>query len=83
MRLSGIRTPASGSETRRESVTALDGETEIKRDDSFVSLVVLEGSVTAEYEGGSLSAPKGGSIFIPAGLKVKISGKAEILSSRV
>lgn len=62
---------------------SLDGETEIKRDDSFVSLVVLEGSVTAEYEGGSLSAPKGGSIFIPAGLKVKISGKAEILSSRV
>lgn len=61
----------------------LDGETEIKRDDSFVSLVVLDGNVTAEYEDGSLSAGKGGSIFIPAGLKVKISGKAEILSSRV
>ena len=28
--ISGIRTPASGSETRRESVTVLDGETEIQ-----------------------------------------------------
>ena len=62
---------------------SLGGETELSLSDSFISLLVLDGELNIAWDGGSISAKKGGSIFIPADLKVKISGKAEILYSRV
>ena len=62
---------------------SLDGETELSLNDSFISLLVLDGELDLEWDGGSLSAKKGGSIFVPADFEVKISGKAEILYSRV
>ena len=62
---------------------SLDGETELSLKDSFISLLVLDGELNLEWDGGSLSAKKGGSIFVPADFEVKISGKAEILYSRV
>lgn len=62
---------------------SLDGETKLSLSDSFISLLVLDGELNVAWEGGSLSAKKGGSIFIPADFEVKISGKAEILYSRV
>ena len=61
----------------------LDGETELSLSDSFISLLVLDGELNLRWNGGSISAKKGGSIFIPADFRVKISGKAEILYSRV
>lgn len=62
---------------------SLDGETDLCLRDSFISLLVLSGELNIAWGGGSLSAKKGGSIFIPADFEVKISGKAEILYSRV
>lgn len=62
---------------------SLDGETKLSLGDSFISLLVLKGELNVAWDGGSISAKKGGSIFIPADFEVKISGKAEILYSRV
>ena len=62
---------------------SLDGEAKLALGDSFISLLVLDGELNIAWDGGSLSAKKGGSIFIPADFEVKISGKAEILYSRV
>lgn len=61
----------------------LDGKTEIYSDDSFVSLVVLNGDATLEWNGEKISLNKGASVFIPAGITVMISGSAEILMSWV
>ncbi len=61
----------------------LNGETEIISNDSFVSLVVLEGELELLYGGDVLKASKGDSIFIPCDVSTKISGKAEILYSKV
>lgn len=61
----------------------LDGKTEIGNDDSFVSLVVLNGDATLEWNGEEISINKGASVFIPAGITVMISGSAEILMSWV
>ena len=61
----------------------LDGKTEIGNDDSFVSLVVLNGDATLEWNGEKISLNKGASVFIPAGITVMISGSAEILKSWV
>jgi len=62
---------------------SLNGKTEIFKKDTFVSLVVLDGELTVTFDDGKIQAAKGGSIFIPAGVRVKIHGKAELLCSFV
>lgn len=61
----------------------LNGETELLNNDCFVSLVVLSGEAEICYEGVSIKAQKGGSVFIPCGISVKLSGNAEILYSTI
>lgn len=61
----------------------LDGKTEICNYDSFVSLVVLNGEASLEWNSEQISLNKGTSVFIPAGITVMISGNAEILKSWV
>lgn len=65
------------------NLISLDGEAQLKETGSFVSLVLLDGAAELKYSGGALSLKKGGSVFIPAGLQFSVSGKAEILFSRV
>ena len=59
----------------------LDGEKEINTENGFVSLLVLSGKITVKYSDGTVNAEKGGSIFIPQGLKVMLCGKAEVICS--
>ena len=61
----------------------LNGETEIYKKDSFVSLFTLEGEAVLEYDGGQMLIKKADSIFIPAGIKTKLKGKANVLISYV
>jgi len=55
----------------------------IKNDDSFVSLLVLDGEIELKYSDITEKCVKGDSIFIPAGISAEISGNAEILESFV
>ena len=55
----------------------------INKTDSFVSLVVLEGSAKLSWDSQELPLKKGDSIFIPAALQVNLIGEAEILYSCV
>ncbi len=61
----------------------LDGETKILNSDSFVSLVILDGEIELFYGDDIIKASKGDSIFIPCNVLTKISGKAEILYSKI
>ncbi len=60
----------------------LSGEFTIQSD-GFVSAVVLSGEAAASWVGGSVEMKKGSSLFIPAGVKTVLSGRAEVLLSRV
>ncbi len=60
----------------------LDGDYDINCD-GFTSAVVLSGDVKAAWDGGELSMTKGSSLFIPAGIETKLSGRGEVLLSRV
>ena len=64
-------------------VISLNDAMEIYSKESFASLVILDGEVTLKWNDGEIKTQKGGSIFIPANLKVEINGKAEILYSLV
>ena len=59
----------------------LDGTKSFYSDESLISALILDGELTVKYLDGELSAKKGDSILIPAGLNVEISGKAEVLLS--
>ena len=65
------------------SLLELDGNTEIHCKDSFTSLLVLEGKVTVKWKDGEIEASKGASIFVPADCSTKLSGKAELMVSRI
>lgn len=61
----------------------LNGEAEFGREDSFVSVVVLNGECSYSFGGEETILKKGSSIFLPAGIKININGNAEILKSWV
>ncbi len=58
---------------------SLDGNVGIYDNDSFISFVVLDGELTLSYTGGMMRLKKGDSVFLPAGLKSRLCGTAEIL----
>ena len=65
------------------NILTLNGEFIINSKDSFISLVVLDGSLSLSCHDYTIEASKGDSIFIPTGLKTKLSGMSEILYSYV
>lgn len=65
------------------NVIELCEELQICEKDSFVSLVVLDGEMTVTWGEDEICAKKGDSIFVPANFKINLSGKAQILYSKV
>ena len=61
----------------------LDGELTLGLDESFASIILLEGDAVLSCNGEELTLSKGASVFLPAGLSAKLSGKAQILYSFV
>ena len=61
------------------SLIKLDGNVGVYDNDSFISLLILDGEVSISYTGGMMKLKKGDSLFLPAGLKTRVSGTAEIL----
>ncbi len=57
----------------------LDGNVGVYDNDSFISLLILDGEVSLSYTGGMMRLKKGDSVFLPAGLKITLCGAAEIL----
>ena len=60
----------------------LNGEKEVDTENSFVSLLVLSGEITVKYDGGEISAQKGGSILVPHGVKASVCGNAEVIYTK-
>ena len=64
-------------------IISLNKSFTIESNESFVSLIVLEGATNLRFNNDEFNAKKGDSIFIPAGFKVKLKGEAEILYSYI
>lgn len=61
----------------------LDGNVGIYDNDSFISLLILDGEASLSYTGGMMKLKKGDSVFVPASLKIRLCGAAEILYSHL
>ena len=59
----------------------LNGKKEFFSQNSFVSILVIDGAITVKYYGGSFGAGKGGSILIPRNLRAHIEVKGELICS--
>ncbi len=77
-----IRKLASCDFFTAEIVNLEDSYT-VKNEQSFVSLLVLDGNATLCWDKDSLSLKKGDSVFVPANFEVSLSGKAQLLCSCV
>ena len=86
------KTTVKGQDSYRElakcslfgtGVIKLKDKFSIKTNDSFTSLLVLEGNAHLKWKKGEMELKKGDSIFIPADFEVNLTGDAEILSSYV
>ncbi len=58
---------------------SLNGIKDIYSPDSFVALVLIDGEGTLNFGEENILLKKGQSVFVPAGLKVSLSGVAEVL----
>lgn len=81
----GTKRALASCEYFKAELLSLDGggAAEIENPDSFVSLLCLEGSATLTWEGGRLELEKGSSLFLPAGGRAALNGKAQFLKSYV
>lgn len=61
------------------SIAQVNGNAPCDSKGSFTALVFLDGEAEVIWDDGSLNAKKGSCVFVPAGMKFNIKGKAEIL----
>ncbi len=64
-------------------VLTLKNEFKVKNEDSFVSLLVLNGDAMLSWSSETLQLKKGDSVFVPAGFEATLSGNAEVIYSFV
>ncbi len=57
----------------------LNGEMTVLNEESFVSLLCLEGNATLKWDNDELVLSKGKSVFVPAGVKCTLCGNGELL----
>ena len=65
------------------SIVDLDTKMNFRNDNSFISLVCLDGVCDATYKGGSFRMVKGMSVFVPAKTDLTIYGMAKLLKSEI
>jgi len=65
------------------NIINLNSELKLEANESFVSLLILDGNAELSCNSDNLKVSKGDSVFVPAGFEIKLSGKAEILYSYV
>lgn len=60
----------------------LDGNIKIGNENSFVSLLVINGNLSLRFKDEEYSLKMGDSVYIPDNIAVELEGKAEIIVSR-
>lgn len=67
----------------KSGIISLKNSFTIKTEDSFGSLIILEGDLKLKWNNEEIKAKKGDSVFIPAGFEIKLKGNGEILYSYI
>ncbi len=65
------------------AVVTLDGDFNLCSEDSFVSILLLDGEASAIWSRGEVTLQKGSCLFVPAECPVKLHGNARFLVAHV
>ncbi len=79
----GTLRPLAACDLFTAELVNVDGTAAFGRDDTFTSLLCLDGEATLTCGEDTLTLTKGASVFLPASLTAAVSGKAQLLVSRV
>ncbi|MBO4734711.1 MAG: hypothetical protein J5662_09560 [Clostridia bacterium] len=67
----------------KSELIAMDGSFGFYEDENYVSLVLVSGDVIMSYASGNMRLKAGDSVLVPEKVKVKLSGKAEIIYTKI
>lgn len=79
----GTCRPLASCDLFTADLVNVDGTAAFGEADTFVSLLCLDGEAALTCGGETLPLTKGASVFLPAGLHADVSGRAQLLVSRV
>lgn len=79
----GTLRPLANCEFFTADLVNVDGTATFGKADTFVSLLCLDGDATLTDGTTAFALKKGASAFVPAGMTVTVSGKAQLLQSHV
>ena len=65
------------------SLLSLEGTAALSADGSFQSVLVLDGEAVLSYADGCFRIKRGDCVFVPAGMRITLSGCAEIITAEV
>lgn len=62
---------------------SMDGNAGVYEDEKMISLILSSGEIDMSYPSGTMHLKAGNSVLIPPNVKVKLSGRAEILYTKI
>lgn len=70
-------------DTFKTELITMDGNFGFYEDENLISLVVTSGEADMSYASGNMHLKAGSSVLIPKGLRIKLSGRAEIIYTKI
>ena len=67
----------------KSELVTMDGNAGFYEDDSFVSIILLSGEADMSYPSGTMHLKPGNSVLLPPGVKTRVSGRAEIIYTKI
>ena len=67
----------------KAELITMDGNMGFYEDEKLVSLIAVSGELNMSFASGNMNIKAGDSVLVPAKLKVKLSGKAEVVYTRI
>ncbi|MBR4761379.1 MAG: class I mannose-6-phosphate isomerase [Clostridia bacterium] len=67
----------------KADLITMDGNLGIYEDENLASLVILSGELDMSYPDGTMHLKAGGSVLLPAKVRIKLSGRAEVIYTKI
>lgn len=67
----------------KTDLITMDGNLGLYENENLISIVFISGEVDMSYPSGTMHLKTGDSVLIPKGVKVKLSGRAEIIHTKI
>ena len=67
----------------KSELITMDGNIGFYEDKNLISVILTSGEVDMSYPSGTMHLKAGNSVIIPCGVRVRLSGKAEVVYTKI